>query len=90
MKEGEEDWGGGATLPTVCWEGMLRGWTGRGKECASGGPGRTEEYLQGVGMQLQVLGLLLHHVHVLRALIVEAVHAGVGQHLREPESAFPC
>lgn len=61
-----------------------------GKECASGrgGGGRTEEYLQGVGVQLQVLGLLLQHVRVLRILAVEAVHAGVGQHLWSPRR--PC
>lgn len=49
---------------------------------------RTKEYLQGVGMQLQVLSLLLHHVHVLRVLVVEAVHTGIGQHLWEPKSAL--
>lgn len=48
------------------------------------GRGLTQEDLQGVGVQLQGLGLLFHHVHVLCVLVVEAVHAGVGQHLRSP------
>lgn len=47
----------------------------------------TQEDLQGIGVQLQALGLLLHHIHVLHVLVVEAVHAGVGQHLGEPPSA---
>lgn len=41
----------------------------------------TEEDLQGICVQLQVLGLLFHHIHVLCVLAVEAVDTGVGQHL---------
>ena len=50
----------------------------------AGGWGLTQEDLQGIGVQLQGLDLLLHDVHVLCVLVVEAVHAGVGQHLRAP------
>lgn len=46
----------------------------------------TEEDLQGICVQLQVLGLLLHHIHVLCVLAVEAVDTGIGQHLEETPS----
>lgn len=42
----------------------------------------TEQDLQGVGVQVQSLCLLLHHVHLLSLLVVVAVDAGVGQHLQ--------
>lgn len=42
----------------------------------------TEQDLQGVGVQVQSLRLLLHHVHLLRLLVVVAVDTGVGQHLQ--------
>lgn len=86
--------------PMGSWAGglfchcLLGGDAGVGVGVGSGGGegvvgcGRTKEYLQGVGMQLQVLRLLLHHVHVLRVLVVEAVHTGIGQHLWEPKSAL--
>lgn len=48
------------------------------------GAGLTEQDLQGVRMQLQVLRLLLYHIHVLCVLAVEAVDTGIGQHLGEP------
>jgi len=44
--------------------------------------GLTQQDLQGVGVQIQSLRLLLHHVHLLRLLVVVAVDAGVGQHLQ--------
>lgn len=53
--------------------------------CLKGiGKGLTEQDLQGVRMQLQVLRLLLYHIHVLGVLAVEAVDTGIGQHLGEP------
>lgn len=75
--------------------GSMRGQSGGGQLGAgsptfmfrsrgAGGEGLTKEDLQGVGVQLQGLRLLLHHVHVLRVLVVEAVHAGIGQHLGSP------
>lgn len=47
----------------------------------------TQQDLQGVGVQVQGLRLLLHHVHLLRLLIVVAVDAGVGQHLQTESRA---
>ena len=42
----------------------------------------TQQDLQSVGVQVQSLRLLLHHVHLLRLLVVVTVDAGVGQHLQ--------
>lgn len=47
----------------------------------------TEQDLQGVGVQVQSLRLLLHHVHLLCLLVVVAVDAGVGQHLQTESRA---
>lgn len=38
-------------------------------------------------MQVQSFRLLLHHVHLLRLLVVVAVDAGVGQHLQTESRA---
>lgn len=45
----------------------------------------TQQDLQGVGVQVQSLRLLLHHIHLLRLLVVVAVDAGVGQDLQTAE-----
>lgn len=42
----------------------------------------TQQDLQSVGVQVQSLRLLLHHIHLLRLLVVVAVDTGVGQHLQ--------
>lgn len=78
-------WGRGAVGSLLRGLGCSEGRGGR-EDCAGGR--LTEQDLQGSGVQLQVLGLLLHHVHLLRVLVVEAVHAGIGQHLGEPESGL--
>lgn len=49
--------------------------------------GLTQQDLQGVGVQVQGLRLLLHHIHLLRLLVVVAVDAGVGQHLQTESRA---
>lgn len=41
----------------------------------------TEQDLQGVGVEVQRLRLLLHHIHLLSLLVVVTVDAGVGEHL---------
>lgn len=45
----------------------------------------TQQDLQSVGVQVQSLRLLLHHVHLLCLLVVVTVDAGVGQHLQTAE-----
>lgn len=47
----------------------------------------TEQDLQSVGVKVQSLCLLLHHLHLLRFLVVVAVDAGVGQHLQAESRA---
>lgn len=86
--QGELGWG---CCLAPCLLGWDAEWVGRQeKGLTDKGPGLTQEDLQGIGVQLQVLGLLLHHVHVLRVLVVEAVHAGIGQHLWEPKLLGLC
>lgn len=79
---------GGALLNLFVGMGCSEGGGGQEKGPSRQRAGLTEEDLQGIGVQLQVLRLLLHHVHLLRVLVVEAVHAGIGQHLGEPKSGF--
>lgn len=42
----------------------------------------TKQDLQGIGVQVQSFSLLLHHVHLLRLLVVVAVDTRVGQYLQ--------
>jgi hypothetical protein len=67
--------------------GRMKGEKRNGATCWKGvGVRLTEQDLQGVRMQLQVLRLLFYHIHVLCVLAVEAVDTGIGQHLGEPSS----
>lgn len=45
-------------------------------------PVLTQQDLQSIGVKVQSLRLLFHHLHLLRLLVVVAVDGGVGQHLQ--------
>ena len=45
----------------------------------------TQQDLQSIGVKIQSLRLLLHHVHLLRLLVVVAVDAGVSEYLQTTE-----
>lgn len=47
----------------------------------------TEKDLESIGVQVQSFSLLLHHVHLLRLLVIVTVDAGVGQHLQTARRA---